>query len=293
MVIYQHPLAYLLGLEGAALMRAFNGEYDREFTFARIAEIRALLDAAARIGDGVETPLVSTIEGYAAWAADYDQPGNRLIDLEQPVVRRLLDDLPPGTALDAACGTGRHAAYLASLGHVVIGVDSSAEMLAVAKGNVHGGEFRAGDLHRLPVPDEHVELVVCSLALTHVRDLRPVFAEFVRVLRPGGHVVTSDSRSDWPVVKALPGGRFGYLPHRNHRVSDYLAAALPLGLQVRACEEPRLPYPAVSEDATPPAAVEHPSDIWSLQRWCPAATNAAAKDTAVAIVWDFQLSAGT
>ncbi|HEX5189684.1 MAG TPA: class I SAM-dependent methyltransferase [Streptosporangiaceae bacterium] len=292
-MIYQHPLAYLLGLEGLALLRAFNGEYDREFTMARIAEIRTLLDSAEIIGDGAETPPVSTLEGYAAWAADYDQPGNRLIDLEQPVVRRLLDGLPRGTALDAACGTGRHGAYLASLGHVVIGVDSSAEMLAVARASVPQGVFLVGDLLRLPVPDEHVDLVVCSLALTHVHDLRPVFAEFVRVLRPGGHVVISDSRNDWPVVKKLPDGRFGYLPHRNHLVSDYLAAALPLGLQVRACEEPRLPYPTVSPDATPPAAVEHPSDIWSLQCWCPAAANAAAKDTPIAIVWHFQLSAAT
>jgi len=35
------------------------------------------------------------------------------------------------------------------------------------------------------------------------------------------------------VVKALPGGDYCYLPHRNHRASDYLAAALPLGFQVR------------------------------------------------------------
>src|SRR5260370_15715790 len=32
---------------------------------------------------------------------------------------------------------------------------------------------------------------------------------------------------------------FGYLPHRNHRASEYLAAALPLGFQVRGCQEPR------------------------------------------------------
>lgn len=34
-VIFQHPLAYLLGLEGVALLRAFSGAYDREFTLAR------------------------------------------------------------------------------------------------------------------------------------------------------------------------------------------------------------------------------------------------------------------
>src|SRR5439155_9106079 len=30
-LIYQHPLAYLLGLEGIALLHAFAGEYDRDF----------------------------------------------------------------------------------------------------------------------------------------------------------------------------------------------------------------------------------------------------------------------
>jgi hypothetical protein len=39
-------------------------------------------------------------------------------------------------------------------------------------------------------------------------------------------------RHEWPVAEALPGGDFGCLPYRNHLASDYLAAALPLGLQV-------------------------------------------------------------
>jgi hypothetical protein len=30
-MIYQHPLAYLLGLEGIGLLRAWAGEYDRAF----------------------------------------------------------------------------------------------------------------------------------------------------------------------------------------------------------------------------------------------------------------------
>src|SRR2546425_4271601 len=75
-VIYQHPLAYLLGLEGIALLRAFAGEYDREFTLARIREIRALLDAVDQLGDGVEETPMTMQEGYALWAPWYDEPGN-------------------------------------------------------------------------------------------------------------------------------------------------------------------------------------------------------------------------
>jgi hypothetical protein len=116
-VIYQHPLAYLLGLEGLALLRAFSGVYDRACTSDRFREIRALLDSADALGDGIEARPIATHEGYARWAAFYDEPGNELIDIEQPIVREIIDGLPVGIAVDARCGTGRHAAYLASLGH--------------------------------------------------------------------------------------------------------------------------------------------------------------------------------
>src|SRR5580704_18299042 len=143
-------------------MRAFNGDYDEEFTRARIAEIRALLDSAGQFGEGAVTRPVTIAEGYAAWSGGYDEP-NDLIDAEQPVMRRILDELPAGTALDAACGTGRHAAYLSSLGHAVIGVDICPQMLEVARAKVGGADFREGELHQLPVADQSVDLVVCAL----------------------------------------------------------------------------------------------------------------------------------
>ena len=46
-VIYQHPLAYLLGIEGLALLRAWAGDYDEAFVRARLAEVRRLLDDPA------------------------------------------------------------------------------------------------------------------------------------------------------------------------------------------------------------------------------------------------------
>ena len=302
-MIYQHPLAYLLGLEGIALLRAFSGEYDSEFTITRFREIRALLDSAAELGDGVEAPAITTREGYARWAASYDEPGNQLLDVEQPIVRDILSGLPVGIALDVACGTGRHTAYLASLGHQVIGVDTSPEMLAVARNKVPPGEFHEADLHDLPLADDSVDLVVCAIALSHVPDLAPAFRELVRVLRPNGHLVVSDSRGligdiGLPLVKRTPAGNFGYMRTFSRLASDYLAAALPLGLQVRRCEEPRRPSPLVGDDGTdlydhapPPEHVPgDPPNIWALHRFCTSATNAAYRGNPVAIIWHFQLS---
>lgn len=294
LVIYQHPLAYLLGLEGVALLRAFAGEYDREFTYARIAEIRRLLDAA-ELGDGVELEPLSTQEGYARWAPSYDEPGNQLLELEQPIVREILDGLPRGIALDVACGTGRHAAYLASLGHEVIGVDSSPEMLARAREKVPEARFHEGDFHDLPLDDRSVDVVVCAFALTHVVELEEVLRELVRVLRPNGHLVTSDTRGlaggvGLPPVKAAPDGRSGYIPTYVRLASDYLAVALPLGLQVRRCEEPRRPSPLVDEASLPEHVPGEAPNIWTLHRFAPAAANAAYRRSPAAIIWHFQLA---
>jgi len=100
---YRHPLAFLLGLEGLALLRAHAGDgFDRKFVDARMAEIRALLDQAApALGDGVELGRVGTAEGYREWSATYDEPGNPLIEVEEPVVRQILGPHP------ARAGAGR------------------------------------------------------------------------------------------------------------------------------------------------------------------------------------------
>jgi SAM-dependent methyltransferase len=174
------------------------------------------MDSVRELGEGTAVHPIPSTETYATWAEFYDEPGNQLIDLEQPVVREILDGLPPGIALDAGCGTGRHSAYLASLGHTVIGVDTSAAMLKGARRKVPQGEFHEADVHQLPLPDDNVDLVVCGLALMHVPDLAPVLAEFVRVLRPSGNLVISDWRGligdiGMPVVKAGADGSPGYL----------------------------------------------------------------------------------
>jgi SAM-dependent methyltransferase len=181
--------------------------------------------------------------GYAAWAPSYDTMENALIRAEQPIVEELTRDLPPGRALDAACGTGRHAEHLAAKGHDVTGIDASPEMLALAVAKVPNAAFVEGDFCALDLPDETFDLVVCSLALTHTRDLTPPIGEFARVVRTGGRVVLSDIH---PMNVLILGqgffsdekGDFAFVRNYVHPVSSYVDAFNSAGLTIRSCHEP-------------------------------------------------------
>jgi SAM-dependent methyltransferase len=230
---------------------------------------------------GVDVPTVDFRSGYGRWAETYDQPGNPLISVEQPVVWSLLDAKPAGVALDAACGTGRHARHLQETGHRVIGVDGSPAMLEKAKAALPDAELHEGELTALPLPDGTADLAVCALALEHVDDLAAAIGELARVVRPGGAIVLSDLH---PVAVALGGAAFfqdagggaGVVRGHGHLHGDYLRAFEAAGLSVRQCLEPRFtsveaamqgPATMFVPDAAQAAYVGVPGAlIWELSR---------------------------
>jgi SAM-dependent methyltransferase len=295
-VIYQDPLAYLLGLEGVALLDGWAGEHDRAFTDARLAEIRRLLDDEKLRDRGVLAERIDTVTAYQQRSAGYDaQAGGGLFAIDEPLVAEYLSGRDPGVALDAACGTGRFAEFLATCGHRVIGVDSSAHMLAHAWRRVPDGEFHIAELDRLPLPDDSVDIIVCALALVHVPRVKPVLAEFARVLRPGGDLVISDVHHELvtrgSVIKAPgPAGEPRIVDTYRHQLGDYLRAALSLGLHVRRCEEPHATRP----DRPPPEPTTGIGDWrnwpWSLMDYLPAAARAAGGRPSL-VIWHFQLPA--
>jgi SAM-dependent methyltransferase len=292
--IYQHPLAYLLGLEGVALMRAMAGEHEEAFVSARIAEVRELLAEPSHWGEGVTLSPLTAAEAYDAWAPSYDEP-NSLSEYEQGVVGPILEALAPGVAVDAACGTGRHARALAARGHEVHGFDVSPGMLDVARSHLPAAHLEVADVSALAMPDGSADLMVNTLALAHVEDLGPVLAEAARVLRPGGHLVISDSRSLfvgsrlYPLVKQTLDGRVGYLPTWRHGVGEYLRAALAHGFEALACAEP-VREPLDADDWDPPEVPEpgEPPNPWGLMPVVPQATWATYLGTPALLVWHFR-----
>lgn len=240
----------LIGVEGLALLRhLFDGTDDA--AARRLAEVRRLLDDDA-FGVTEPTAEADARAGYAAWSATYDKPGNLIIALEEPAVWGFLDALPPGRALDAACGTGRHARRLVELGHTVTGVDLSTEMLAVARASVLGASFDEGDLTALAYDDASFDIVVSGLAIAHVDDLDGAVRELARVLTPGGHLVVSalhpfQALLGWHAPFDDPEGRRRFVREYAHTHAAYLRAFAAAGLEVRACVEPLLTPEAVQE----------------------------------------------
>jgi ubiquinone/menaquinone biosynthesis C-methylase UbiE len=296
-VIYQDPLAYLLGLEGVALLDAWAGDHDRAFTEARLAEIRRLLADEELRDRGVLVEQVSAAAVYGQISAGYDaDAGGGLFATDEPVVAEYLAGREPGVALDAACGTGRFAEFLARRGHRVIGVDSSPDMLSYARRRVPEAEFHVAELDRLPLPDDAVDVIVCALALEHVPSLDPVLAEFTRVLRPGGELVISDVHHEvitrGSVMTTLgPAGEPRIAPTYRHQLGDYLRAALRHGLDVKRCEEPRVIR--ADEPLPEPATEIGDWKDWpfSLTDYLPSAGRAADNRPHL-VIWHFQLPAG-
>jgi SAM-dependent methyltransferase len=89
-----------------------------------------------------------------------------------------------GPVCDLGCGPGHIAAFLASAGVAVVGIDLSAEMIAQASQRYPKLTFRQGDIRALPFPDATFGGMTAFYSIIHLApsELVPAFQEWRRVL---------------------------------------------------------------------------------------------------------------
>jgi len=95
------------------------------------------------------------------------------------------------TLLDVATGTGQVArAATRILGGAggVVGLDPSAGMLGQAR-RAHAGRLLRARAEAMPLRDDLFDMLSMGFALRHVTTLETAFAEYRRVLKPGGRVL--------------------------------------------------------------------------------------------------------
>lgn len=233
-----------LGLAGLALLRTWLVG-DKDVTKKVLREAIKISKSIDHSSSFEEINTFDVRKGYQHWAITYDNFPNLLIEVEEPVVKALLKKIPPGRALDAGCGTGRYSKFLDSLGYSVTGVDLSREMLLKAKTNSRKINFIQGDIIKLPLKNNCMDLVISALVLTHLPDINIALSELARVVRVGGHIIISDIHP-WLVVLGGQAdfydkaGQYGYVRNYVHWHSSYIKSFNENGLKIIQCVEPTL-----------------------------------------------------
>lgn len=134
---------------------------------------------------------------------------------------RLIDALAPRGAsiLDAGCGPGRHAGYLADQGHDVVGVDLDPTLIAAARVDHPGPRYAVSDLATLTLPEGAgpFDAILCAgnvLGFVHPQTRRPILANLKGVLAESGRLVC------------------GFGAGRGYDFDDFFADAQAVGLRV-------------------------------------------------------------
>ena len=102
--------------------------------------------------------------------------------------------------LDLGTGTGRMLQLLSPRVGQAVGVDSSREMLAIARANIAEPNrancaVRQADMYQLPWPDGSFDVAIAHMVLHFADDPAAAVAEAARVLRPDGRLLIVDFAS--------------------------------------------------------------------------------------------------
>lgn len=160
-------------------------------------------------------------------------------DLVIPNLLKVIGDVAGLTVVDAGCGEGIVARYLAKRGATVIGIDSSAQLIALAQAenDEQSIRYEVHDLcHPLPQYAQAFDVVVSNLVLNDVADYQGFVATLGTLTKHNGRLILSMTNPYSAVMRekvhsyfdsgiAVPyawGG--GHVYHFHRTMQEYMAA---------------------------------------------------------------------
>lgn len=181
--------------------------------------------------------VTATRRSYDTVAAAY---GRLLADqldavpLDRAVIAGFAEEVArvggPRTIGDLGCGTGRVTSHLRDIGAEAFGVDLSPGMVEIARATCPGLRFEVGSMTALDLPDASLGGVLSWYSTVHMPEdeLTASFAEFHRVLAPGGRLLIAFKVGDERVrLERAYGHEVALDVYRRSpdRVAELLAAA--------------------------------------------------------------------
>ncbi len=145
---------------------------------------------------------------FAARGARYEQamcrhPQARALEFATMV--RHLDVQDGETVVDAHAGGAYLRAYLPR-SVTYIAIEESAAFQQACRSRLETGDrVELSTDSRMPLPAASCDRIASLTGLHHVLDRRDTYAEFLRVLRPGGRLVIADVDESTPVARFLNG----------------------------------------------------------------------------------------
>ena len=155
-------------------------------------------------------------------AAEWDANPGRVVLARAVVeaIRKAVALHPDMNAMDFGAGTGLVTLGLSPYVHSLTAVDASGEMLrmldqkvkALQIGNVH---TLLCDIAKTPLPAAEFDLIVSSMVLHHISDVRQTLRQLRPCLRPGGWIALADLDSEDGTFHPDPTGVFHHGLARN------------------------------------------------------------------------------
>jgi ubiquinone/menaquinone biosynthesis C-methylase UbiE len=188
-------------------------------------------------------PIVNVQQGYGEWVRTYEDVVQDEMDLRLFERLQTVDWSAAQTILDLACGTGRIGAWMKGRATAEIdGVDLTPEMLEVARGKGIYRTLTLADVTATGLPAGTYDLITQSLADEHMPDLKPLYREVARVVKPGGSFVIVGFHPQF-LMAGVPthfdraSGEPITIRSYVHLLSDHVKAARAVGLSLLEMDE--------------------------------------------------------
>ncbi|WP_326689858.1 MULTISPECIES: methyltransferase domain-containing protein [unclassified Streptomyces] len=152
--------------------------------------------------------LGATADAYDAVAVRYAELARNELDalpLDRAVLAafaELARSTDAGPVAELGCGPGRVTAHLRDLGLDVFGVDLSPVMIELARETYPDLRFEVGSMDAMDLADGKLNGIVSWYSVIHTppQDMPSYFAEFRRILAPGGHLLLGFFESEGEAV---------------------------------------------------------------------------------------------